>query len=163
LIAKQVEILFSAYRRADYEDPHGFVVQLGAVLEDYPEEVILHVTSPKTGIQRRLKWPPSLAEIVEECDKALEPILRAEERERDWAESKHHATLRALPAPPAPPKMTLEEIEARLGRKLGGIAKRIEDAPLPRRETDHARKALSDLEARKLARTICSADPPLGG
>jgi hypothetical protein len=70
LIAKQVEILFSAYRRADYEDPRGFVVQLGTVLEDYPEEVILQVTSPKTGIQRRLKWPPSLAEIVEECDRA---------------------------------------------------------------------------------------------
>jgi hypothetical protein len=94
---------------------------------------------------------------------ALEPILRAEERQRAWAAAEHQAALRALPAPPAPPKMTLEEIEARLGRKLGSIAKRIEDAPLPRRDSDHARKALSDLEARKLARTIYSADPPLGG
>ena len=33
-----------------------------------PMMVILAVTDPRTGIQRRLKWPPSIAEMVEACD-----------------------------------------------------------------------------------------------
>lgn len=44
------------------------MAQLGMVLEDYPDAVIIAVTSPRTGLQRRSKWPPSIAEVVEACE-----------------------------------------------------------------------------------------------
>jgi hypothetical protein len=68
LIKRQVAMVFSAYRRDEFADPEGFIAQLGAVLEGYADEIIVAVTSPRTGIQRRLKWPPSIAEMAEACD-----------------------------------------------------------------------------------------------
>lgn len=61
-------MLFSAYRRDDFADPDGFVAQLGVILCDFPEEVVTYVTSPKTGMQRRSKWPPTISEIVTACE-----------------------------------------------------------------------------------------------
>jgi hypothetical protein len=55
----------------NYPDPEGFLAQVGVVFEEYPEEVIKRVTDPRTGPQRRLKWPPTISEIVEECDRVL--------------------------------------------------------------------------------------------
>ena len=53
LIKRQAKILFSAYRKDDFADPEGFIVQLGIVLESYEDEVIIAVTDPRTGLQRR--------------------------------------------------------------------------------------------------------------
>lgn len=41
---------------------------LGRALVRYPDEVIIHVTSPETGIQRRSKWPPSFSDVIDACD-----------------------------------------------------------------------------------------------
>jgi hypothetical protein len=60
--------VFSAYRIDQYAEPESFKTSLGAVLEQYPDEVITYVCDPRTGIQRRLKWPPTISEIVEACD-----------------------------------------------------------------------------------------------
>ena len=68
LITQQARILLSAYRRDDLADPEGFVAQLGMVLEGFPDAVIIAVTDPRTGIQRRLKFMPTIAEIVEACE-----------------------------------------------------------------------------------------------
>lgn len=73
--------MFSAYRRDDYSDPESFLTQLGMVLEQYPDEVIAKATHPHTGIQRRFKFPPSIAEIVEICD----GISAVDERIRHYA------------------------------------------------------------------------------
>lgn len=99
MITRQVMCLFSAYRRDDFADPEGFVVQLGAILERYPDSVIGYVTSPHTGLQRRLKFPPSIAEVVEACDaeeasqKRIEALRKVRPVER-----------KALPKPPADPR-----------------------------------------------------------
>jgi hypothetical protein len=61
-------MLFSAYRRDDFADPEGFVAQLGVVLSDFSDEVVVYVTSPRTGLQRRLKWPPTINEVIEACE-----------------------------------------------------------------------------------------------
>lgn len=61
-------MIFSAYRKDDFADAEGFAVQLATVLERYPDGVIEAVTGPLTGIQRRSKFPPTLAEIVTACD-----------------------------------------------------------------------------------------------
>lgn len=68
VVSRAIQILFSAYRRDDFADPEGFVTQLGAILSDFPEEVVIYVTSPRTGMQRRSKWPPTISEIVTACE-----------------------------------------------------------------------------------------------
>lgn len=54
----------------------GFVTQLGAILERYPDEVVEYVTDPMTGIQRKVKFPPSIAEVVEACDERVAVVER---------------------------------------------------------------------------------------
>lgn len=68
MITRNAKAIFSAYRRDDYADPDSFVLQLGLVLEPYADEVIDYVCSPRTGIQRRCKFPPAIAEVVEACE-----------------------------------------------------------------------------------------------
>lgn len=71
-LARQV---FGSYRKDDFADPDNFLAQLGMVLERYPDAVIRDVTSPLTGIQRRSKFPPTIAEVVAACD---DEVARAE-------------------------------------------------------------------------------------
>lgn len=60
--------LFASYRVDQFADTEVFKTSLGAVLEQYPNEVITYVCDPRTGIQRRSKFPPAISEIVEACD-----------------------------------------------------------------------------------------------
>lgn len=87
--------LFSAYRIDQYGDPEGFKTSVGAVLEQYPNEVIIYVCDPRTGIQRRCKFPPTLSEIIEACDthrdfleRASKPRVASPQRQYDsrWEE-----------------------------------------------------------------------------
>jgi hypothetical protein len=39
-----------------------------AVLSEYEPEIIDWVCDPRTGLPRRLKWLPTVAEIAEACD-----------------------------------------------------------------------------------------------
>jgi hypothetical protein len=71
LITKQVKVLFSAYRRDDFADPEGFVAQLGVVLEKYDPAVIVAVTDPRTGLQRKSDFPPSIAKVVAACEEEM--------------------------------------------------------------------------------------------
>lgn len=66
-LAARIRLIFSAYRKDDYSDPEGFVMQLGMNLERFPREIVEYITDPVTGIQTRSKWPPQLAEVVEAC------------------------------------------------------------------------------------------------
>lgn len=70
-MAAAIRRIFSAYRKDDYADAKGFTAQLGVILESYPPTVVDYISSPHTGIQRRSKWPPSIAEIVEACNDRL--------------------------------------------------------------------------------------------
>ena len=67
-ITRAIEMLLGAYRKSDYHEPDIFVLQLGIVFESYDISVIEFVTSPRTGLQRTCKFPPSIAEVVEACD-----------------------------------------------------------------------------------------------
>lgn len=68
MITQRIKMIFSAYRRDDFADADGFMLQLGMVLERYSDEVIRIVSDPRTGVQRRHKFPPSIAEVVEACE-----------------------------------------------------------------------------------------------
>lgn len=52
------------------------MAQLGTVLGDFPEEVVVYVTSPKTGLQRRSKWPPTLSEVLEACERHQDYLIK---------------------------------------------------------------------------------------
>lgn len=78
-VAERIVMLLSAYRRDDYSDPESFVVQLGTVLQTYPEWIVRYVTDPKTGVQRTCKFPPSIAEVVAACEELYGPIRRTNE------------------------------------------------------------------------------------
>jgi hypothetical protein len=71
-------ILYSAYRADQYADGEGYMTQLGMVFEQYPDEVVIWVTDPRTGVQRSSKWPPSISEVVEACDNRSAYLARLE-------------------------------------------------------------------------------------
>lgn len=70
------KILFSAYRADQYADAEGFMTSLGAVLEQFPDDVIIYITDPRTGIQRRSKWPPTISEVIEVAEQHQEHLAR---------------------------------------------------------------------------------------
>jgi hypothetical protein len=72
-------MLLSAYRRDDYADPDSFVAQLGIVLAEYPDEIVDYVTDPRTGIQRRQKFPPNLQEVGEACEERRRYLAKQKE------------------------------------------------------------------------------------
>lgn len=79
-LAEKMAVLFSAYRLDNYPDPKGFMAQAGMVLERYDPQVVAMVTSPLTGIQRKCKFPPTIAELVEECDRVAVELVDTERR-----------------------------------------------------------------------------------
>jgi hypothetical protein len=90
-VSRAIQLLFSAYRRDDFADPEGFVAQLGVILCDFSEEVVIYVTSPKTGLQRRSKWPPAISEVIEACEDHQSHLERVRKQRRPVAQQ--------LPAP----------------------------------------------------------------
>lgn len=52
------------------------MTSLGAVLEQFPDEVIIYITDPRTGIQRRSKWPPTISEVLTACEDHQEYLAK---------------------------------------------------------------------------------------
>ena len=68
IISRQIKILLSSYRRDDYADPDGFVMQLAALFERQPRNVIVEITNPLNtrSIQRKHPiYPPNIGEVAE--------------------------------------------------------------------------------------------------
>lgn len=113
LILQRQRILFSAFRADQYSDPEGYLMSLGLVLEQYPDQVIVYISDPRTGVQRHLKWPPTISEIVEACD-ARAAELKRNERLRNWG--KNEPLMLEAPRENRP---TLEEMKAKYGDNWG--------------------------------------------
>jgi hypothetical protein len=114
LVLRCQRIIFSAFRADQYSDPDGYLTSLGLVLEQYPSDVIVYISDPRTGVQRRCKWPPTISEIVEACDDRVSELKR-NERYRNWG--KNDSTL--LLDGPQIPRPTLEEIKLKYGPNYG--------------------------------------------
>lgn len=61
-------ILVGSYSRARPHDPETYADAIAATLAGYSRAVIQRVTDPRTGLQRKLKWLPEVADVVEACD-----------------------------------------------------------------------------------------------
>jgi hypothetical protein len=67
IVAQAQRRIFSAYRRDDYADPDGFVVQLGTLMEKYPVNVLQEATDPRNARslqQRYPRFPPNIGEVA---------------------------------------------------------------------------------------------------
>ena len=109
-IAERGKMLSSCYRLDQMRDPDGYVQNVAIVLSQYPNEVIAYITDPRTGIQRQSKWPPTVSEIIEACDKRLQHIAKLGPRKK--------AEPLAL-GPPNEERPTLEELKAKYGDNWG--------------------------------------------
>jgi len=65
----RARILIGCYRRDDAADPEVYAGALVAILTGYPEEIVLTVTDPRTGIAGRSQWLPTIAEVRSACEK----------------------------------------------------------------------------------------------
>jgi hypothetical protein len=89
------------------------MASLGMVLEQYPDDVVIYITDPRTGIQRRCKWPPAISEIVEACDQHQQYLDRLE---RFKNPSRKPAQIEGSKNEDRP---TLEQLHAKYGKDLG--------------------------------------------
>jgi hypothetical protein len=78
--AQRAKLLLGCYRTGEANDPETYVAAVTAVLARYPEEVITTVTHPVTGLPKKIGWLPTIKEVGEACDAAVEPIRQNEAR-----------------------------------------------------------------------------------
>lgn len=113
LLLRCQRMLFSAYRADQYSDPEGYMASLGMVLEQYPDDVVIYITDPRTGIQRRCKWPPAISEIVEACDQHNQYLNRIEGF-KNWCKKP-----KPIEGPNSEERPTLEQLHAKYGKDWG--------------------------------------------
>lgn len=68
LATMRATILIGCYRKSDANDPEIYTTAVVAVLTRYSPEIAIAVTEPATGLPRKSKWLPSIAEIVDACN-----------------------------------------------------------------------------------------------
>lgn len=71
-------------------DPETYADTLAAVLAQYPLGLVQECVDPRVGLARAREFPPTVAAVVEWCDKRLE-----------W----HRAIAQHQPRQPAPPEL----------------------------------------------------------
>lgn len=109
LAAERARILVGCYRRSDANDPEIYARAAVAVLMRYPEKIVIAVTEPATGLPSKLKWLPSIAEIVEACEEKI-PKMSLSHR--------HHEML-AAPDMDRSIRPSLEELREKYGPTWG--------------------------------------------
>ena len=77
VVRATVSTILAAYRTPDFLDPAAFVRMATEAVEDVPAVTLFRLASPKTGIVRTAKWPPTIAELVAWCDADIEPMKNA--------------------------------------------------------------------------------------
>lgn len=83
LCLQRVRILSACYRKGEAEDPEIYAAACGAVLSDYPLQVVLRVTDPRTGLPSVSQWLPTVKEIRDACEVIVQAEARREKRDRD--------------------------------------------------------------------------------
>lgn len=78
--ADRAALLLGCYRTGDANDPATYVAAITAVLARYPEEVMTIVTHPVTGLPSKTGWLPTIKEVTDACNAAVEPIRQQEAR-----------------------------------------------------------------------------------
>ncbi len=69
--------MFGCFRKGDANDPEIYVASITAMLSKYPEEIIIAVTHPATGMPIKTNFLPSVKEIYDACEEIMVPIRAA--------------------------------------------------------------------------------------
>lgn len=70
--AERAGLLLGCYRTGEANDPETYVTAIMAVLARYPEQVITDVTHPTTGLPKKKGWLPTVKEVFDACEEAVE-------------------------------------------------------------------------------------------
>jgi hypothetical protein len=152
LILQRQRILFSAFRSDQYSDPEGYLASLGMVLEQYPDDVIVYISDPRTGVQRACKWPPTISEIVEACDRRMQEQARTR-RLKNWGKNE-------VPALEAPreDRPTYEALKEKYGENFGLDPAGAKPPPRKPAPSWDSIAAMYQADPMRLARLIGAAD-----
>lgn len=96
--AEQAKRLIGCYPHARPPDPAAYAGALTDVLEQYPLGVVERCCDPRTGIVRTREFPPTVACIVDWCDRYTAAYVAVAQRRRPVPEpvysEEHCATMR---------------------------------------------------------------------
>lgn len=91
---KAAKQLVGCFPHARPPEPETYAGALGATLAQYPEHVVRECVDPRIGLVRKLKFPPTVSEIVDWCDarvahyKALASYQAREQKlEREFSDA----------------------------------------------------------------------------
>lgn len=68
---KAVKQLVGCYPQARPPEPETYAAALASALAGYPQGVVSECVDPRVGLPRKLKYPPTVADIVEWCDSRM--------------------------------------------------------------------------------------------
>ena len=112
--AMRAKILVGCYRSGEANDPETYVAAITAVLARYPEDVMTSVTHPVTGLPSKVSWLPTIKEVTDACNAAIEPIRHHEARLKRIKEQ-----LEMREREDRGEKPTMEQLKAKYGENWG--------------------------------------------
>lgn len=123
--AERARLLLGCYRTGDANDPETYVAAITAILARYPEAVITEVTHPATGLPKKKSWLPTVKEVADACDDAVEFSVQHEARLKRIREQ-----MEARAREDRGEKPTLAQLRERFGENWGlGGDDRPKEAP----------------------------------
>lgn len=112
--ALRAKLLLGCYRTGEANDPETYVAAITAILSRYPEEVMTSVTHPVSGLPSKSSWLPTIKEVTDACNAAVEPIVQNEARLKRIKEQFEMREREARGVKP-----TLEQLRAKYGKDWG--------------------------------------------
>ena len=147
--ARATAQLIGCYPSGKPSDPETYIAAIAAVLAEYPQEIVEQVTSPSTGLARHLKFLPSVAEVSDACETAMQPYRlrwRDEFRRREREIERQNDLMNAPDA----------ETEKRIARGLAKLSMDLAKVGDPSHGgsgtlavSSHTRRVIDDLARRK--------------
>lgn len=112
--AERARLLLGCYRTGDANDPETYVAAITAVLARYPENVVTEVTHPATGLPKKKGWLPTVKEVFDACEEAVEFSVQHAARLKRIQEQ-----MEARAREDRGEKPTMAQLKARFGETWG--------------------------------------------
>lgn len=115
------------------------------MLTCYPVEIMKEVSDPRWGTATKIKWLPTLYDVKEACEAAMQPVYR---RER---EAQHIAERQQRLSAPTTPRPTLAELQAKHGENWGMQDSRADELAIRESRTALTTRANESLMSKEYA------------
>lgn len=74
--------MFGCFRKGEANDPDTYVAAITSTLTKYPEDIVIMVTHPSSGLPVMTDFLPSVKEVYEACESYMQPRREAEARQK---------------------------------------------------------------------------------